>query len=106
MKTTKCCPKCGHSNTFIVDSRTYNNATTRRRRECDKCGYRYNTFEVSEEDFNIIKNYEQIRKNNQKQLFDCIHILSLLITTYQGIDNHLANQLSGIKLKISNLQKI
>lgn len=40
------CPKCGHQESKVVDSRPsdeYN--SIRRRRECLKCGYRFTTYE-------------------------------------------------------------
>lgn len=38
------CPKCA-GDTSVVDSRAAPNNTIRRRRECDACGHRFNTFE-------------------------------------------------------------
>jgi len=40
------CPKCGHSETKVYDSRLTNSGkATRRRRECEKCHYRFTTVE-------------------------------------------------------------
>ena len=40
------CPKCGHNDTKVIDSRVIDNGkSTRRRRQCEVCGYRHTTFE-------------------------------------------------------------
>jgi transcriptional repressor NrdR len=43
------CPFCQHEDTRVIDSRlAEDGATVRRRRECPKCGERFNTFETAE----------------------------------------------------------
>lgn len=43
------CPVCNHKNTSVVDTRSAeNDLATRRRRECDKCQYRFSTIEETE----------------------------------------------------------
>lgn len=50
------CPYCMFDETKVVDSRQENNAV-RRRRECEKCGKRFTTYErVENIDLYIIKN--------------------------------------------------
>ncbi|GKT02476.1 transcriptional regulator NrdR [Furfurilactobacillus sp. WILCCON 0119] len=40
------CPHCHHNDTRVVDSRpTAEGQAIRRRRECEKCGFRFTTFE-------------------------------------------------------------
>ena len=40
------CPSCAHENSKVVDSRlTYGGSSIRRRRECEKCSFRFTTFE-------------------------------------------------------------
>lgn len=40
------CPKCKHTDTSVTDSRvTHEEKAIRRRRRCDKCEYRFTTFE-------------------------------------------------------------
>ena len=40
------CPKCSSLNTKVIDSRDYDEKTAiRRRRSCENCNYRFNTFE-------------------------------------------------------------
>lgn len=44
------CPYCGYSESKVVDSRhTDEEAAIRRRRECEKCGKRFTTYEKIEE---------------------------------------------------------
>jgi len=42
------CPKCKHQGSSVSDSRP-NNESVRRRRTCHACGYRYTTYEFSDE---------------------------------------------------------
>lgn len=51
------CPKCGHSETKVLESRmTSEGQSVRRRRCCRSCDYRYTTYEKEEEFvFNIRK---------------------------------------------------
>lgn len=43
------CPFCSHENTRVVDSRlTRDGMQIRRRRQCERCGSRFNTYEAPE----------------------------------------------------------
>ena len=43
------CPFCQHEDTRVIDSRvSEDGATIRRRRECERCAERFNTFETAE----------------------------------------------------------
>lgn len=57
------CPYCGHSSTKVIDSRPLSQGnSTKRRRECDECGKRFNTNErVVDLDLVVIK------RNGEKQ---------------------------------------
>jgi len=43
------CPNCKSDNVFTIDSRPFEE-TTKRRRKCVSCGYRFNTIEVQKEE--------------------------------------------------------
>jgi transcriptional repressor NrdR len=44
------CPSCQNNNTRVLDSRPVDESRSiRRRRECERCGYRFTTFEKVEE---------------------------------------------------------
>lgn len=50
------CPKCGHANTRVIDSRTQDSTNAiKRRRECASCGHRFTTFERCEDPIEVIK---------------------------------------------------
>jgi hypothetical protein len=48
------CPICGWKKTSVVDCRTSNLNTTRRRRECPKCKARFTTYEHSPEATDVL----------------------------------------------------
>lgn len=60
------CPFCAHETTKVVDKREgADGKTTRRRRECGKCGRRFTTFErVETLDLLIVK------KEGKREIFD------------------------------------
>lgn len=43
------CPFCGHDETKVIDSRTSDVLSIRRRRECLSCGRRFTTYETIEQ---------------------------------------------------------
>lgn len=60
------CPKCHHQETKVTDSRdTNDDKEIRRRRECEKCGHRFTTFERIE-----TANFVIIKKNGTRELYD------------------------------------
>lgn len=69
------CPFCSHELTRVVDKREGTNGkTTRRRRECQKCGRRFTTFErVETLDLLVIK------KDNRREIFDRAKLRSGII---------------------------
>ncbi len=69
------CPYCTYPDTRVVDSRlTDDNDSVRRRRECEKCGKRFTTYERIE-----TKPIAVIKKDNTREPFDRNKILSGLI---------------------------
>ena len=69
------CPFCTNLDTKVVDSRlTDSNDSVRRRRECEKCGKRFTTYERIE-----TKPIAIIKKDNTREPFDRNKILSGLI---------------------------
>ena len=60
------CPYCDNSDTKVVDSRpTEEGQAIRRRRECEKCGRRFTTYEKIEEIPLIV-----VKKDGTRQIFD------------------------------------
>jgi len=69
------CPYCTNPDTKVVDSRlTDSNDSVRRRRECEKCGKRFTTYERIE-----TKPIAVIKKDNTREPFDRNKIMSGLI---------------------------
>ncbi|WLV23762.1 transcriptional regulator NrdR [Aciduricibacillus chroicocephali] len=59
------CSNCGHKSTKVLDSRPIEEGQTiRRRRECERCGFRFTTFERVEEMPLIV-----VKKDGNRQAF-------------------------------------
>lgn len=60
------CPNCGYQDTRVVDSRpTKLNTAIRRRRQCEKCKFKFTTFEKIESTPLVV-----VKKNGSNQVFD------------------------------------
>jgi len=60
------CPFCQHQDTRVIDSRVSEDGSTiRRRRECEKCGERFNTFETAE-----LKLPTLVKSDGRREAFD------------------------------------
>ena len=60
------CPFCQHEDTRVIDSRVSDDGSTiRRRRECEKCGERFNTFETAE-----LKLPAMVKSDGRREPFD------------------------------------
>ena len=60
------CPFCQHEDTRVIDSRVSEDGTTiRRRRECEKCEERFNTFETAE-----LKLPSLVKSDGRREAFD------------------------------------
>ena len=66
------CPFCGFNDSKVVDSRpSEDNKTIKRRRECEKCNRRFNTFEKYEiQPVMVIKKDETREEFNRKKVQD------------------------------------
>ncbi len=74
MKGLKC-PRCSCTDSIVVDSRPVEeNNSTRRRRECTACHFRFTTYEFIDNLSPIV-----IKKDGSRELFDKNKILSGLI---------------------------
>lgn len=59
------CPKCGQRNSYAVDSREV--AGVRRRRyECEDCGARWTTREISDAEYRALREQARVLKKIQK----------------------------------------
>jgi transcriptional repressor NrdR len=59
------CPRCGQSETRVVDSRDLDDVSIRRRRECETCGARFTTYERIEAPRLVV-----IKRNGNRDEFD------------------------------------
>lgn len=60
------CPFCQHEDTRVIDSRVSEDGSTiRRRRECEKCEERFNTFETAE-----LKLPTLVKTDGRRESFD------------------------------------
>ncbi len=73
------CPFCSHDVTRVVDKREGNGGkTTRRRRECEKCGRRFTTFErVETLDLLVVK------KDGKREVFDRLKLRGGIIKSVE-----------------------
>jgi transcriptional repressor NrdR len=71
------CPYCGTEDTRVVDSRSFMEGySIKRRRECIGCGKRFTTFEKVNEDNSIYV----VKKDKRRDKFDSEKILRGLVT--------------------------
>lgn len=85
------CPRCGFSESKVVDSRpSENNDAIRRRRECAKCGFRYTTYERCEETPLIV-----IKRDGRKETFERQKLMRGLFaaTVKRSVDVSVLNDL-------------
>lgn len=73
------CPKCGGSNSSVVDSRQAEDGKTiRRRRECEECHYRFTTYERVEERTLVV-----VKKDGTREQFSRDKIFNGIIRSAQ-----------------------
>ncbi len=93
------CPKCQFEDTKVLDSRPVDDGgAIRRRRECEKCGFRFSTYEEIEIlDLNILK------KDGRKELFSKEKLeraIRLPLEKRPHTDETLRKLLSSIEIEI------
>lgn len=60
------CPFCGHTDTKVIDSRiTEDGGAIRRRRECEKCGERFSTYEEM-----VLLNIMVVKRDDRKEAYE------------------------------------
>lgn len=59
------CPFCGTAETSVLESRSLEDGSIRRRRECNKCGKRFTTIEAIKRSFLWV-----IKKDGRREVFD------------------------------------
>lgn len=62
------CPKCYHKHSRVLDSRPHEDGDEiRRRRECERCGFRFRTYERKEEAPLVIKKRDGTRQEFNRE---------------------------------------
>jgi transcriptional repressor NrdR len=67
------CPRCGFEDSAVVDSRG-DGSSIRRRRECESCHFRFNTFERVEYSFPMV-----VKKDGRREPFERMKIHAGLV---------------------------
>lgn len=103
------CPFCGHVEDKVVDSRlSTDGEAIRRRRECEKCGRRFTSYERVEEIMPMV-----VKKDGRREPFDRQKVLSGLkkacekrpisIDTLESVANEIEKKLlEGAQKEISS----
>jgi len=73
------CPFCNYNQSKVVDSRpTDEDISIRRRRECEKCGKRFTTYEKVEEQPMLV-----VKKDGSREIFSRQKLLNGLIKAFE-----------------------
>lgn len=59
------CPMCGFADSKVIDSRPTENESIRRRRECQRCGKRFTTYEILDSVPMMV-----VKKDGKREIFD------------------------------------
>lgn len=98
------CPNCENEDTKVLDSRPVDDGDAiRRRRECDKCEFRFSTYEEIE-----ILDLSVIKKDGRKQPFSKEKLeraIRLPLDKRPHTDETLRKLLSGIEIEVQRKAK-
>lgn len=98
------CPNCQNEDTKVLDSRPVDEGSAiRRRRECEKCGFRFSTYEEIE-----ILDLSVIKKDGSKQAFSKEKLersVRLPLDKRPHDDETLRKLISGIEIEIQKKAK-
>ncbi|HYV33306.1 MAG TPA: transcriptional regulator NrdR [Candidatus Limnocylindria bacterium] len=98
------CPNCQNEDTKVLDSRPVDEGTAiRRRRECEKCDFRFSTYEEIE-----ILDLTVVKKDGSKQMFSKEKLeraIRLPMEKRPHTDDTLRKLLSAIEIEIQKKAK-
>ena len=60
-RQTPACPKCGRSNSKVIDGRAVDDSIYRRSRECLECGHKFKHYEIPESMYDKLQKLRRIR---------------------------------------------
>lgn len=93
------CPHCGHTAHRVIDTRDANDAI-RRRRQCEKCGQRFTTYEHVAANLLVIKSDGRREPFDRQKLLSGIQVASAKRPISRETIEHLVDQI------IESLQSI
>jgi transcriptional repressor NrdR len=98
------CPNCQYEDTKVLDSRPVDEGSAiRRRRECEKCEFRFSTYEEIE-----ILDLSVVKKDGSKQMFSKEKLETALRRPFEKLphtDETLRKLLSAIEIEIQKKAK-
>ena len=98
------CPNCQYQDTKVIDSRPVDEGTAiRRRRECEKCEFRFSTYEEIE-----ILDLSVIKKGGAKQMFSKDKLETAIKRPFEKLphtEETLRKLLSSIEIEIQKKAK-
>src|ERR1700691_5155879 len=98
------CPNCQFEDTKVLDSRPVDDGDAiRRRRECDKCDFRFSTYEEIE-----ILDLSVIKKDGSKQMFSKEKLETAIRRPFEKLphtDETLRKLVSSIEIEIQKKAK-
>lgn len=98
------CPNCQYQDTKVIDSRPVDEGTAiRRRRECEKCEFRFSTYEEIE-----ILDLSVIKKGGVKQMFSKDKLETAIKRPFEKLphtEETLRKLLSSIEIEIQKKAK-
>jgi transcriptional repressor NrdR len=110
------CPVCSHEDTKVIDTRLASDGTSiRRRRECDKCGYRFSTNEEVELlDVRVVKRdgkseayeREKIERGLRRALEKRSHTNAEFRGLIHAIERDIQRTVGGGEIKSSQIGEI
>ena len=95
------CPKCGHQEDKVLDSRSARNGDViRRRRVCQRCGHRFTTYEeVLKASLRVVKRDGRLEDFDRKKLFSGLlracEKRPVSMETIESIVDSIAEELEG-----------
>ena len=110
------CPNCHNEDTKVVDSRPIEEGEAiRRRRECEKCGFRFSTYEQIEIlDLSVIKrdgskqlySREKLERGIRKAFEKRPHTDDTLKKVISGVEQEIQKKVKDGEIKSSDLGEI
>ena len=58
------CPKCGSSDTYVLETRQTASGSMRRRRECG-CGHKFTTYEVNQKQWKVLSKIAEMMEESE-----------------------------------------